>query len=243
MMILTEHETIHYIIKNHTGIARYGDGELKLCSTGQAISQPRNAELQKRLCEILRVGNNECCLIGIPRIDGNKEMPYAKHKFWARYLQKRFTKFYREDMTYGSAFITRPDSALLIDNPEYYNLVKEIWKDRKILLYQGTGRRFLKAEPNLFETAKSYEMSYGPAYDAFASYDAIIYSILNSVTTEDIVVLSLGPTATVLAYDLSCKYGIQALDLGHLGMFYAHIHPKDRQYDGSPYPKDGEIRV
>jgi hypothetical protein len=42
---------------------------------------------------------------------------------------------------------------------------------------------------------------------------------------DNLLVISLGPTATVLAADLA-REGRQALDLGHLGMFYAGIHPK-----------------
>jgi len=43
------------------------------------------------------------------------------------------------------------------------------------------------------------------------------------------VYLALGPTASVLALDLH-KAGIQALDLGHLSMFYINTRKKNTRY-------------
>ena len=235
-MILDEIETIQHLLTTGKSLARYGDGELKICMGKDAISQPASPELTRRLREILKAEQDKV-LVGVPRLFPT--MPEKKMGFWLKYRSNHYLKLFDHSLMYGSAFVTRPDSAPAIDNPHYYNLVKLLWKGKRVLLYQGAGRRFLKAKPDLFETAKSHQVLYGPQYDAFSEYHTI-YNILDQAMRDfDLVVLSLGACATVLAYDLG-QAGIQALDLGHLGMFYAHIHPKARGYNGEAYPKDGK---
>ena len=236
MIILEEFETIRHLLSYNCSIARYGDGELKICLGGSAIAQPGSPALQGRLKQILK-NTDPGLLVGIPRMHDGLEV--QKKKFWTKYSQPRFTDLYIQKGVYGSAFITRPDSAFHIDCAEYYELVKLLWKNKRVLLYQGVNRRFLKAEPNLFSTAESYTVLYGPSYDAFSEYKTIFQILKNESDRDTVIVLSLGPTATVLANDLTI-IGRQTLDLGHMGMFYAHIHPKARQYDGAPYPKDGK---
>ena len=77
----------------------------------------------------------------------------------------------------------------------------------------------------------SYAVIRGPMVDAWVHYRKLMKAVLDHRPQYDLAVLSLGPTATAMAYDL-CREGMQALDLGHLGMFYAHIHPKARYYKG-----------
>ena len=47
----------------------------------------------------------------------------------------------------------------------------------------------------------------------------IIDKILCRESTDSIILIALGPTATVLAYDLS-KRGYQAIDVGHIDIEY-----------------------
>ena len=53
------------------------------------------------------------------------------------------------------------------------------------------------------------------AYDSFGQIKEIILQIHKN----ELVLMALGPTATVLALDLS-QHGIQALDVGHLDIEY-----------------------
>lgn len=228
LSIMDEFQTIQSLILMRGSISRYGDGELKLCTGRRAKSQPGGTEIRKRLCEILRKPVRGH-LVGIPRIAGRHDWP-TKEKgiFWNKYVGSPYKELYDPRIMYASAFITRPDTNIALDTPEYFDLVKQLWRDRPVLLCQGVGMGFLKAKPCLFDTAQNYTIYYGPPYDAYASYQTILNDLLEKSTEPDIVVvLSLGPTATVLAYDL-CRHGRQALDLGHLGMFYAHVHPKSR---------------
>ena len=54
---------------------------------------------------------------------------------------------------------------------------------------------------------------------SFDKYNAIIMAITQNVRKDDLILLALGQTATVLAYDLA-KLGFQAIDLGHIDIEY-----------------------
>lgn len=71
---------------------------------------------------------------------------------------------------------------------------------------------------DLFDNAKSIKRILCPAENAFDAYEKIMESI-DALWRGELVILALGPTATVLASDLSQK-GIQALDLGHIDIQY-----------------------
>ena len=233
MQIMDEYQTIHYLLANRASIARYGDGELKLCLGKSAKSQISDEMMQHRLKKILKSSDNAKCVVGIPRIysDGDfVRMSERKGGFWKKYSGGRFSSLYNQNKMYGSAFITRPDAAPDIDKVEYYDLVKSIWRDRDVLVMHGEGTGFLK-RISILETAKTYEVMQGPIRDAFSEHYNLMTMLLNSSDPETVILLSLGPEATILAYDLAEK-NRQALDLGHMGMFYAHVHPKDKNWDG-----------
>ena len=58
-----------------------------------------------------------------------------------------------------------------------------------------------------------------PNKDAFAVYDDILRAVCDMHERDQLVLIALGPTATILAADLSRK-GIQALDVGHMDIEY-----------------------
>ena len=58
-----------------------------------------------------------------------------------------------------------------------------------------------------------------PAENCWACASEILKTTLSVSKDFDLVILALGPTATVLANDLAMN-GIQALDLGHLDIEY-----------------------
>ena len=72
---------------------------------------------------------------------------------------------------------------------------------------------------DLFDGASSIKRILCPSVDAFSCYDLIISTILSNVNKSSLLIIALGHTATVLAYDLS-KLGFQAIDLGHVDVEY-----------------------
>lgn len=225
MKVLNEWETIDWIIQNRGSIGRYGDGELKLCLGRNAKSQQVNVELCQTLRSILQTPLDGF-IAGIPRIYSGERMPTEqKQKFWNRYTAAIYVNLFLPTVQYGSAFITRPDTNLELLSVRYFSQVKKIWEDRRVVLLQGEGAGFLKGKPCIFETAAAYSVIEGPKINGWAYRAVLREKLLQMTGPEDVIVLSFGPTATVLAFDL-CVAGRQAVDLGHLGQFYAHCHPK-----------------
>jgi hypothetical protein len=203
------------------------------------MSQPWSREIQKALCHILKsdLSNH---IVGIPRIEGRKDWPSRKKQnFWKAYAFDIYLRLYDRSKTYASSFITRPDAVSQIDCRDYWVLVKQIWQGRKVLLLQGHRREFLK-DPTLLEGAEEYHVIYGPRYDAFVKRAHLVEDIMDNSGDDWVILISLGPTATVLAHDI-CKRGRQGIDIGHLGAFYSHAHPKDKHWNGEPYDADKRI--
>jgi hypothetical protein len=111
------------------------------------------------------------------------------------------------------AFRVLPDDspAALI---ERIQLIKQVWEDRKVLLVVGSNSRFT-FEPELFNNARSVEFLYAPAKNAFNEYDDIVRRISEYDKDEYLILPVLGPTATILAYDLA-RMGYQAIDFGQM---------------------------
>jgi hypothetical protein len=58
-----------------------------------------------------------------------------------------------------------------------------------------------------------------PNREAFEKYDMILEKVKMYSTEKYLILLALGPTATILAYDLA-KLGYQAIDIGHIDIEY-----------------------
>ena len=99
----------------------------------------------------------------------------------------------------------------------WFKNFKQIWNDKDILLIEGSKSK-LGINNDLFSNAKSVERIIAPSKNAFDKYDEIL-AVIKERCKGKLVLLSLGPTATVLAYDL-CKKGIRALDIGHIQLEY-----------------------
>lgn len=189
-------------VANGLSLARYGDGELNICRGGPSKCQPCVPSLQRRLVDILRDSGE--CLVGIPNL--RSETPKAA--FWAKYAAYADLLATR---LYGSAFISRPDSAPWIDTPEYWAQLQTLWVGQDVTVVRG-GRHGLTAA-DLPGAALVREVI-APAQCAWDEYEAL----LSRIGTPTRALLCLGPTATVLAVDL-CAKGVHAIDLGHIGLF------------------------
>lgn len=202
--VLTEAETLRQVLAG-ASLARYGDGEFNLCEGKNIPCQQHSPELERRLRGIL--SDSGGCLVGIPNLDSAT----PKAHFWHKY--QRITPLLGEQ-TYGSAFISRPDSAPWIDVPEYWAAVEALWAGLDVTVVRGNlSPKGLRRSD--MASAKSVREILCPRKDAFAEYA----DILEAIGTADHVLLCLGPTATVLAVDL-CQHGMHAVDCGHIALFW-----------------------
>ena len=72
---------------------------------------------------------------------------------------------------------------------------------------------------DIFENVKSIKRILCPSTNAFKNYNEILEKIIEFAEKENLILISLGPTATVLAFDLA-KLGYWAIDIGHIDIEY-----------------------
>jgi glycosyltransferase family protein len=217
--VLTEIQTVG-LLHQGKSIARYGDGEIKLALGSKCVSQEYSPTLANRLIDILK-SNSKKCLIGIPKLDPIERIAEGKKReFWSRYTSGVNIKFYDPDKVYASSFITRPDNVPMLDEKGYYDFIKKVWEGRDVVLVNGddSKSKFDKDEEFL-DNVKSLKRLLVPHQHAWRDYSSILYEC-SKQPMDSLYILAVGPTATVLAYDLS-ETGRQALDMGHLGRIYA----------------------
>ena len=212
--VWSEEQTIRHIIDHHSSICRFGDGELKLMIGERHKSfQDVNPVLNARLAEVL-ASNDPNILVGIHPVRDFDSLGRIWQKFIIR-IGPEVLALLDGQRSYPSmgAFRVLPDhskEALI----ERVRLIKQIWQERKILLVVGENSRFT-FEEELFNNARSVEFLYAPAKNAFAQYEDILARIQAYDPNEYLIMPVLGPTATVLAYDLA-KQGYQAIDFGQM---------------------------
>jgi hypothetical protein len=200
--VMTEDATLEAVCAGMS-LARYGDGELKMAMHGSDLKSQRcSKELRHRLGKIL-LSSGEC-LVAVPNL--HPDSPKIRH--WEKH--RRFCVMFA-DRLYGSAFVTRPDSAPWIDRDDYWARLESLWIGRDVTLIRGS-RKSLTADD--LEGAGEIREIIAPAQHAWHDYD----DLLDRIGTPERALICLGATATVMAVDL-CAKGVHAVDLGHVGMF------------------------
>lgn len=221
--VMNSEDTLQYIIDNRCSIARFGDGELGLMY-GKGISfQSYNRELAKKLKE---VKTNDKCLVCIPNIFGKNlckdSLTAEDYSFWKRTLFAfggLWKKSFTGEQLLGDSLISRfylrySDKTGVSD---YIKKLKMLWQDRNIVFVEGKNSR-LGYGNDLFDNAKSIRRIIAPEKNAFDKYDKILSAVKKHCNKSDLIIIALGPSASVLAYELSDEY--QALDLGHVDIEY-----------------------
>lgn len=220
-IILSNEETVAQLVTDKKSLARFGDGEMILIEMSNDLTfQSRDARLSVRLDEILRT-KEDGFLVGLPRVFSQvdlKERNEMSASFWENYLSQTRHKWYKRihfDSIYASSTFTRNYLTLKDKSAakEYFDLVMKIWERRKVLVVEGEKSR-VGVGNGLFSNTLEVRRILCPSTNAWNVYETIFDSVLN-MSRDYLVLIALGPTATVLAYDLY-KNGFQAIDIGHI---------------------------
>lgn len=216
-------QTIDAIIKNKKSIARFGDGELRLIlNKGKIVFQNENQQLSNRLQEVLQ-SNLPNLIVALPTSFKTTSNLKLKVKyFWVEFLNlysSDFSKFLIPNKVYGNSFISRfyIDYENKSNSNKIINNVKQIWANQEVLIVEGQFSR-LGVGNDLFKDAKSIERILCPSESAFDIYNEILEKVIQLGATK-LILIALGPTATVLSYDLS-KANFWAVDIGHIDVEY-----------------------
>ena len=232
LKIMNSEQTIEWVL-NGKSISRFGDGELSLILCDEAIGfQKKSDSLSKALERVLRKPdkNNLVC---IPRtfID-RRDMVFRAEQFWLWYLymyKEKVLKILNSDYEYGDSLVTRfyLDYKNKAKTTERIKKLRKIWDKKRILIIEGKKTR-LGVTNDLLDNAKQINRLLVPNKNAFDKYDAILEKALKIARKYDILLLSIGPTATVLVDDLS-RSGVQAVDIGHIDAEYEWYRNKAKK--------------
>lgn len=218
--------TCERIISEKCSMSRYGDGEFEIIlGKAKDIYQSDNAKLAERLREILTsdVQNHIVALADdYGAMEGiRKENKETIRKYMTEEKRKQHYALLDMNKTYYNAYISRPYVIYPHDETEKarkrFEDLKRIWDQREVLLVEGDRTR-MGIGNDLFANAESVERIIAPNENAFDVYDAVYDAVMEEGKNK-VILIALGPTATVLAYDLA-KAGYWALDIGHLDLEY-----------------------
>lgn len=236
-------ETIEKISDGNMSAIRFGDGEISLIEGNDLGFQEYDPSLAQKLEEILRE-RTEKLLICIPGIFGSlAQFPSRGFWFEIHHLFRHghvWKKLTRRDYTYGDAFFVRPyltrkDTR---QTEDHFKKLKMLWHAKDVLLIEGEKSR-LGVGNDLFEDTASIKRILGPAENAYARADAILTEALKH-PKNTLVLLSLGPTAKVIAHNLFIR-GYRVLDIGHIDMEYEMFLRGNTTITPVPYKYFNEI--
>ena len=225
IVILPADKLLNIIIEEGKSLARFGDGEFELIfGCERPWFQLPNKRLAERLKEVLQ-SEREDMLIAVAdnfgRLDKyTDEAAMGIREYLSNGKREKLIKLLGNDRTYYDAYVSRP--YLMYKDKSYastiFRLYKKLWKDRNVLLVEGKAMKS-GAGNDLFDNVRSIRRIICPAQNAFDVYEEICIAIENNYNEGDLILIGLGPTATILAYDI-CIKGMQAIDLGQLDNEY-----------------------
>lgn len=229
--VINDIETIDKIITDHMSVSRFGDGEIGIINGNELGFQKSNTNLATKLDRVLK-SNEDNIMICIPDIYTIKsvmKLTYESKIFWLNELINNRKTWYSipKDKTYYDACITRP----YIRNKDkehtkvLFDKLEKVWYMRDVVIVEGKYSR-LGIGNDLFDGCRNISRILCPPKNAFEKYYEILEACCK-IEKETLMLLSLGPTASILAYDLNLK-GYQAFDLGHIDLEYEWFLQKSK---------------
>jgi glycosyltransferase family protein len=247
-IIKSVEETLDKIIEDKCSISRFGDGEFSCMNCSRISFQDPSEELAERLKEVI-ASDLPNLLVGLPDCFGSLDVyvPYTR-KFWRKYMSKKRQATYsylKMNRAYYNAFFNR--YYLNFNKTDehyqrcrgYFKRIQEIWKHREVIICEGQETR-LGVANDLLDGAKSVSRIICPSKHAFKKYDEIL-STFDDINSDVLILVALGPTATVLAYDL-CKREYQAVDIGQINEEYECFLRKDTPLELKSIGRSSELR-
>lgn len=214
--IMSLEETIQAIANDHKSIARFGDGEFGLIfGDARWRFQQTDDKLALRLRQVV-TSDEPNILIGLINFYGDLShrtphdadgiRSYITPAIRAQHMQLLNLK-----RLYANTGISRSTSWDIV------KLQKTIWNQKDCVFIEGNLTR-MGVGNDLFDNARSIQRILCPAENAFDRYDDILNEA-RKLSTDKTILIALGPTASVLAYDLAL-IGYHAIDIGHVDLSY-----------------------
>ena len=226
--VYTDIETLKLIINNELSVSRYGDGEFRLMSNrGEIGFQSSNPKLSEKLLSSFGTRNNKLLICSF-NFKKRRPMNTDSGNWLKKFVVKHYKhfNFFDFDYKYGDTDFTRfyqPDCYKKVNYEflelEYIPLLRQVWNNKSLLIVEGEETK-LGVGNDLFNNAKSIRRIICPSKNAFDRYTLILRSVLKHKKESELVLIALGPTASVLSVDLCTNYNVRAIDIGHVDIVY-----------------------
>lgn len=223
--ILDSLQSIEYIVANKCSVSRFGDGEfIMMLGGGYEDYQVADKKMAERLREVLVSSDAPNHIVGLPLpLKSTLGLRNSSREFWDYFTLRKgklILPYLSEQRQYVDTQLSR--FYIMYNNKsrcaEQLGLLRKIWEGRDVVIIEGTKSR-TGIGNDLYDNTHGIKRILGPATDAFSQYDKMLEAIKKHVSANQLILLSYGPTATILAYDLA-KLGYWAIDIGHLDIEY-----------------------
>jgi glycosyltransferase family protein len=213
------------LINEGMSLSRFGDGEFAIINgKKRGWFQKNDDKLAVRLYGILN-SRQDRVIIGIPDMFGSLDR-YTDiaaddmREFLTGPVRNEIMNYLPPDRTYGDAYVTRPYYIYRdkTNMKAIMSLFRKLWHGRNVLILENRYAR-IGIGNDLLDGAGSIRRIICPNVNAFDYYEKIMESACKHADKNDLILISLGQTATVLAYDLGTA-GYHAIDIGQLDTEY-----------------------
>lgn len=230
--IMSIEETIDQIVNHKKSISRLGDADFLLLMEIRDVSYHRlHPVLSHKLREVLKAENENFLVAITDALVYRSYMNRGSRAHWIGFVNKYgkiLSKYIPTNKIYGNTHMTR----IYIDSLNekkanvYFEKLKKIWDNKNIVIVEGEFSR-LGVGNDLFDNASNIKRIIAPSRDAFFKYEEII-SYLKTFPKDTQFLFALGPTASVMCYELS-KEGYWAIDIGNVDMEYMWFKAKAKR--------------
>lgn len=217
-------KTVELLKNEKKSLARFGDGEFELINKRfRANFQQIDEDLSEKLKQALN-SQMDNLLIAIADNYGKldkytSEAAEAIRSYLKKDVRTEQMKLLDMGREYHNAYLSRP-YIMYRDKSgveEHFKLIKSIWKQQDILIVEGQYTRFGVGN-DLLDNALSVIRVLAPDKNAFSRYEEILAEA-RKWGKGRLILTTLGPTATVMAYELA-KEGFWIIDIGQLDVEY-----------------------
>lgn len=229
-------ETIDDLLCSEDSFIRFGDAEIRIIEGHTTKFQDYDEALGERLREIIQYKQKHVRVAISDIFDSLDLYTEKSKKFWKEHLffsRKTYLKYCDQSKVYENTFFSRPYYSFRDKEQagRWFERIKEIWKDRNVVIVEGEGTH-MGVGNDLLDTVASAERILCPSLNAYRCYPSIKEACL-TFSKEKLFLFALGNTAKLLVSDLA-KEGYRAIDIGNLDMEYEWYLNKD--------DKKGEVK-
>ncbi|OYR88617.1 SP_1767 family glycosyltransferase [Lactobacillus taiwanensis] len=217
-------EALDRLINEKKSIIRFGDGELSLINGKGITYQAYDENLSRQLKQILFAGGNNKYDVALPDVFESLKNygQYTKDFYETNFFfnnQHLLKEIEKTENIYSNTFISRPyiDRIDKSKSAHWFDKLKQIWKDKDILIVEGNFTRSGLGN-DLFANTKSIKRIIAPSKNAYQKISEIEQTIRENAE-DRLILLMLGPTAKLIVDDLQDLKN-QLIDLGHIDSEY-----------------------